>query len=60
MVRRPALVDEWAKDAVDGEYAEEGGETACWAHLVCPECGAMVHEGHVAGCSSGSAAGQAE
>ncbi len=33
----------------------EGGEAACFAHLVCPECGAVVTEGHAAGC--GLAAG---
>lgn len=32
--------------------ASEGGEAACWAHLVCPECGAMTTEGHRPGCSS--------
>ena len=25
---------------------EEGGEAACFAYLVCPECGAVVTEGH--------------
>jgi uncharacterized protein YeaO (DUF488 family) len=28
----------------------EGGEAACFAHLVCPECGAVVTEGHREGC----------
>ena len=28
----------------------EGGEAACWAHLVCPDCGAIVTEGHQPGC----------
>jgi hypothetical protein len=32
---------------------EGGGEPACWAHLVCPECGAMTSEGHRPGCESG-------
>ncbi|MGI8449568.1 MAG: DUF488 domain-containing protein [Streptosporangiaceae bacterium] len=30
----------------------EGGEAACWAHLVCPECGAMTTEGHRPDCAS--------
>jgi uncharacterized protein YeaO (DUF488 family) len=30
----------------------EGGEAACFAHLVCPECGAVVSEGHAPGCSN--------
>jgi uncharacterized protein YeaO (DUF488 family) len=32
--------------------AAEGGEAACSAHLVCPECGAMTTGGHRPGCSS--------
>jgi hypothetical protein len=31
---------------------EQGGEPACFANLVCPECGAVVTEGHVAGCAA--------
>jgi hypothetical protein len=31
---------------------EEGGDPVCWAHLVCPECGAIVTEGHRAGCQA--------
>jgi uncharacterized protein YeaO (DUF488 family) len=31
--------------------AEEGGEAACFAHLVCPECGAVVTEGHAPACT---------
>jgi hypothetical protein len=29
---------------------EEGGDPVCWAHLVCPECGAIESEGHRLGC----------
>jgi hypothetical protein len=29
---------------------ELGGDPVCWAHLVCPECGAIVTEGHRDGC----------
>ena len=27
-----------------------GGDPACWAHLVCAECGAVETEGHRPGC----------
>ena len=30
--------------------SDQGGEAVCWAHLVCPECGAMESEGHRPGC----------
>ena len=33
----------------------EGGDAACWANLVCPECGAIESEGHRPGCGLGSA-----
>jgi uncharacterized protein YeaO (DUF488 family) len=32
----------------DGE--DQGGDPACWANLVCAECGAVVSEGHREGC----------
>jgi uncharacterized protein YeaO (DUF488 family) len=28
----------------------EGGDAACWANLVCPECGAITSEGHREDC----------
>jgi uncharacterized protein YeaO (DUF488 family) len=34
-----------------GHSEPEGGEAACYAHLVCPECGAVVTEGHAPGCA---------
>jgi uncharacterized protein YeaO (DUF488 family) len=34
------------------EEPGEGGESACYAHLVCPECGAVTSERHQPGCSS--------
>jgi hypothetical protein len=30
----------------------EGGDAACWANLVCEECGAVRTEGHRDGCRS--------
>jgi uncharacterized protein YeaO (DUF488 family) len=32
------------------EDDQDGGDPACWANLVCAECGAVVSEGHREGC----------
>jgi uncharacterized protein YeaO (DUF488 family) len=32
------------------EDNDQGGDPACWASLVCTECGAVVSEGHRPGC----------
>jgi uncharacterized protein YeaO (DUF488 family) len=37
-----------------------GGEPACYAHLVCAECGSMTTEGHRPGCSLDPAAAGTE
>jgi hypothetical protein len=54
--RRPRDAGERDRAAdADGplEIIEEGGEAACYAHLVCPDCGAVVTEGHARGCPAG-------
>ena len=33
------------------DESAEGGDAACWAHLVCPECGAITTDGHRPGCT---------
>jgi uncharacterized protein YeaO (DUF488 family) len=37
--------------------ADAGGDAACWANLVCPECGAIESEGHRRGCSQAASSG---
>jgi tellurite resistance-related uncharacterized protein len=40
-------------DAAVQEAPEQGGETACWAHLLCPECGTILDGGsHLENCGS--------
>jgi uncharacterized protein YeaO (DUF488 family) len=46
-----AVLAELLRHQATAEPAE-GGEAACYAHLVCPECGAVTTEGHPPGCSS--------
>ena len=46
-ISQAAVLAQVLGQPVDGA----GGEAACWAHLVCPECGAIETEGHRAGCA---------
>jgi uncharacterized protein YeaO (DUF488 family) len=39
--------------AREAAAAQETGDAACWARLVCPDCGAVVSEGHREGCQAG-------
>jgi hypothetical protein len=34
------------------DAADEAGDPACWAGLLCPDCGAVLSEGHQPGCPS--------
>ena len=50
-IQRPGDDAAEPQDADQAASAEPaGGEAACWAHLVCPECGAITTEGHLKGC----------
>lgn len=41
------------EDTTLQEPPEQGGETACWAHLICPECGTVIDGGpHLGDCHS--------
>jgi len=47
---RKARLDKGLHSALND--TDRGGETACYAHLVCPECGAVLDGGaHASGCS---------
>ena len=40
-----------------GEPGADAGDAACWANLVCLECGAIESEGHRPGCSQAADGG---
>jgi len=40
-----------------GDPESDAGDAACWANLVCPECGAIETEGHRPGCSQAADGG---
>ena len=48
-----------AAEAVWDAESAAGGDPACWAHLVCQECGAVMTDGHREGCPSDPAEGSA-
>ena len=52
---READVMDHELPAWDERVNEHAGDPVCWAHLVCPECGAIVSEGHRAGCAEARA-----
>jgi predicted DNA-binding protein (MmcQ/YjbR family) len=44
--RKTGTAERLATEALDG------GDPACWAHFVCPECGRVSSEGHAEGCGT--------
>jgi tellurite resistance-related uncharacterized protein len=53
--RRQATAGIERPDESRVESGEQGGDPACWAPLLCPECGVMLTGGpHREGCSVGS------
>jgi hypothetical protein len=50
------MSDENDSEFVVGDEPEDaGGDPACWAHLLCPECGAVLVDdvAHAADCPAG-------
>jgi len=46
----PMTSDQLPPGRTDPDEAWEGGDPACWAGIICQECGAVLSEGHRAGC----------
>ena len=46
-----------ARGRAEPDESWEGGDPACWAGIVCQECGGVLSEGHLAGCSHDAAPG---
>jgi hypothetical protein len=49
---KPARLEMLADPADACGTVEQGGEPACFANLVCPECGWVTTQGHAAGCAA--------
>ena len=52
-----AAHETWPAAEPEENYGE-GGDPACWAGLVCQQCGAVISEGHRSGCSHRSHPGR--
>lgn len=53
------LMEETVSKGQDDSLPAEGGDSACWAHLVCPGCGAITSEAHREGCGLAPESAQA-
>jgi hypothetical protein len=51
-----------ASDVTLESLGELGGDAACWAHLLCPECAIVLNDRgeHREGCSLARASGAAQ